>query len=611
MFFSELFSAKKENPQTADLIALTSNELPELLTAESEKLSVLLIEDTLSDALLLQKSLARSTPEAFYIKHVVRLSDGIAELNQRKYDAVVLDLSLPDSQGLNSIETLRMHFPFIPIVVLTGLNDREIGLAAVQAGAQDYLVKNFSFSGEKIGTALQFAIRRQRLLLEIQIENSKNQYSADHDPLTDLPNRNLFRDRLCKSIALAKREKKQIAVAFVDLDGFKEVNDAFGHLIGDQLLSAAADRFQAAIRDSDTVARVGGDEFLFMLYDCKGSRDLSIIAKKLLGSFDEPFKVDGNKFKLSASIGISRFPDDAETMEDLISAADSAMYRAKELGKNRYRFHSPLLNVQQKSASAQAQTLARGLEQSEFEIHYQPCVDLKTGKTMAVQALPRWQNQQFGLMEAQDFISVAEESGLIVSLNEWILKTACAQLKNWHRQGESSLRLTLNLSKAQMSSKSSLKTILRILTEEQIDPGFLIIEVTELDIHDAYQRNVAFLNELSAAGVKIALDSLGTGFSSLANLKAFPLNYAKIDRSLIGYVHTQSEMKGISKALVDILKSLGIVTIAEGVENQQQIETLLQMDCDWGQGYFFCRPLPAEKLEFSVVESQLKKVGDL
>lgn len=575
--------------------ASTSQE--DLSSEKNTLVRLLLIEDNKSDAIFFEKTLSKAKDAGRYsISCVQKLSDALSILTAERFDIIVSDLSLPDSTGLQTVEALHRKFPLLTIVVLTGLDNEEVGLAAIQAGAQDYLVKS-SFKADELSMAIRYAIERQKTLIQAKVDRSRYEYSADHDPLTDLPNRHLFNDRLDQAINRAKRNLKSFAVIFLDLDGFKEVNDAFGHRMGDSLLIAVADKFKKAIRESDTVARWGGDEFVFLIEDLKMPKDAGVISKKLVSLFKDPIVIDSHNLPVTASIGTSIYPLESERGDELLELADAAMYRAKELGKNQFRFSSPSLNVHENSSSEQERALLDAMENHQLEVHYQPQVDLKTKSYSSMQALMRWNHPDWGCLPAQDFIHLAESSGLIFQLNEWLLNAACAQLKIWHAEGQQNLHLFINLSRFQMQRKDLIATFAKIIADNSLMPSYITFEVTEADILISRDRNIEFLKDLRKIGVRLALDSFGTGNSSMGTIRAIPFDTVKIDRSLIGDLKTDESGYRIVEALVDVIHGFGMRSMAEGVESETQAKFLEKIGCQFAQGYFYGRPLVPQKFK--------------
>ncbi|MBV8201640.1 MAG: EAL domain-containing protein [Acidobacteria bacterium] len=429
-------------------------------------------------------------------------------------------------------------------------------------------------------------------------KNAENQlvHQAYHDALTGLPNRMLFHDRLTQALGLARRNHRGLAVLFLDLDQFKLVNDTLGHAAGDRLLQAVAERLRQSVRRSDTVARVGGDEFNLLLPDVGRGNQAARLAEKVLATEKRPIEVDGHRLYLTTSIGISLFPADGGDAEALLTSADIAMYRAKEQGRNGYQLCTRAMNARSLERLTLENDLRQGLERQEFRLFYQPQMDLATGRIAGIEALLRWDHPSRGLVSPDAFIAVAEEARLIVPIGEWALRRACRQAVAWHAAGRPDLRLAVNLSALQFQQRGLPAGIRRILDETGLDPRLLEIEITE----SAAMQNAALTVEVLAAlrgmGVRIAIDDFGTGHAALAYLKQFPVDALKIDRGFVADIETSQEGRAIVTAIVKLAHGLGIRVIAEGVETEEQLRFLAASGCDEYQGFLVSPPLPPEQL---------------
>lgn len=419
---------------------------------------------------------------------------------------------------------------------------------------------------------------------------------ANYDTLTGLPNRNLLHDRLKQAVAYARRYQKAMAVAFIDLDNFKLVNDSLGHSAGDRLLTTVADRLKVCVRNSDTAARLSGDEFVLILFDQTDDTVIHNTMQRILNEVSLPCRLEDRDFYVSCSIGYSLFPKDGETDEALLKNADAAMYYAKEAGRNNFQAYTPDMEVKATERLELGGDLRLALENSEFHLCYQPRVSLSDGRITGVEALIRWQHPKLGLVSPADFIPIAEESGLIAPIGEWALRTACAQGKSWLDRGLPPITMSVNLSARQFVRKDLIQTIEKILAETGWPPNRLELELTEsLIMHNA-ELFIITLNNLKALGIQLAVDDFGTGFSSLAYLKRFPIDRLKIDRSFIHDVATDNDSSAIARAVIHLGHSMGLEVLAEGVETPEELAFLRAHDCDELQGYFFSEPLVAEKL---------------
>jgi diguanylate cyclase (GGDEF)-like protein len=419
---------------------------------------------------------------------------------------------------------------------------------------------------------------------------------AQYDALTGLPNRNLFRDRLALAIAKAKRYDQRVALLFLDLDRFKEVNDTLGHTAGDEVLQLAAGLLRESLRDADTIARLGGDEFTVILEDPVQMEYVITVAEKIKRAFAEPFVIHGREFAITASIGITLYPHDAADVEGLLKTADVAMYQAKKAGRNAYAFYAVEMNAQADHRLNMVALLRRALERRELLLHYQPTVETSTGKVAGVQALMRWDSSELGPVAPTDFIPLAEETGLIVPLGEWALKTACAQAVAWQALGLPPLMLSVSLCSRQLREKNLEKFVAEALKESRLEPGLLEFQITESAIMENIHQNAGALNALQRLGVKFAIDDFGTGHSSLAHLTKLPVHALSIDRSLIGDILNDAASMSLVSTILTMARSLRLKVIAKGVETAEQEKLLRLLHCDEIQGFLISRPLPAVEM---------------
>jgi diguanylate cyclase (GGDEF)-like protein/PAS domain S-box-containing protein len=428
------------------------------------------------------------------------------------------------------------------------------------------------------------------------------QHLAYHDALTDLPNRAMFNRQLNQAIAHAQRYHKGLAVLFIDLDRFKNINDTLGHDAGDRLLQEMARRINACLRvgatpmrqrPSDLVARLGGDEFVVLIEEMTDSTQISQIASKILSAMVKEFPLEGQMIHVTASIGISLFPDDGRNEFSLMKHADIAMYRAKDRGKNTFQFYSAQMDLHSAELLALESGLRRSLERNEFVLFYQAKVETKTGKIIGAEALVRWQHPELGLVAPTHFIPLAEESGLIVPLSQWVLKEALHQIIRWQEQGLPAMRVAVNLSARQFVDDNLLNDTIIALRESGIDPSLLELEITESMMMYNTDKTIQMLAELRSMGIRIAIDDFGIGYSSLSHLKQFPIDIIKIDRSFIKDIPGDKADEAITDAIIAMSKTLKIKVVAEGVETIEQLHFLRARGCDEIQGYFFSRPIPA------------------
>lgn len=429
-------------------------------------------------------------------------------------------------------------------------------------------------------------------ITERKTNEARIEYLANHDALTGLPNRNLLNDRIEQAISLARRSGQYLAVLVLDLDRFKFINDSYGHPVGDALLEAVALRLKAAIRDGDTVARQGGDEFVILLTGLADLETAECVVKKVLAKFVDKFMLGSHELQISTSIGVSLFPVDGSDSDILFKTADAALYSAKDKGRNAYQFYTRSMGVKVEERAELENALHQALLNQEFELHYQPKVDLRSGLVYGMEALLRWRRPEVGLIPPDRFIPMAEETGLILPIGEWVLRTACSQLKQWHAAGHPDLTMAVNISARQFRQQNVPELILNVLSEAGLSAKFLELELTESLLMQNREMVVQALTQLKKIGVTLSLDDFGTGYSSLSYLKDFPIDVVKIDQSFIRDVTNSVDGASLTKSIIAMAESLHMVTIAEGVETEGQLNFLNINRCNAMQGYYFSRPLP-------------------
>jgi diguanylate cyclase (GGDEF)-like protein len=583
--------------------------------------ALLLVEDNPGDARLFREMLDEQGSHDVEMAHVERMCDAEKHLAEHKVDIILLDLGLPDEQGLKAIRRARAAAPGIPLVVLTGLDDEVMAVQALQQGAQDYLIKG-QIETRGLLRALRYAVERKLMDEALLVEKERMAHSAAHDFLTSLPNRMLLNDRVDQAIALAQRHQKRVAVLFLDLDGFKHINDSLGHAIGDKLLQSIATRLVACVRASDTVSRQGGDEFVVLLSELEEPEDTAIVADRtghavveppmlidrqellvradvvagrLLRAVAEPHSIDHHDLHITTSIGVSIYPDDGLDAETLIKNADTAMYQAKENGRQSFQFFMPEMNARAVERQSIEGSLRRALERQEFLLHYQPVIDLRTGEITGAEALIRWMHPTRGMVPPLQFIPVAEDCGLIVPIGRWVLREACRQAQDWIDAGLPAMTMAVNASAMEFRHGTFLENLFATLRETGFDPGSLEVEVTESVLMRHAEAAVSTLKALRDNRIQVAIDDFGTGYSSLGYLRKFPLDTLKIDQSFVRQISTPGEDTTIVTAVIAMARNLKLRVIAEGVETAEELKFLRVHHCDEAQGYYFSRPVPPEQ----------------
>ena len=421
------------------------------------------------------------------------------------------------------------------------------------------------------------------------------EHVANHDALTGLPNRNLFNSRLEQVLASAKRSNMAVALMFLDLDHFKSVNDSLGHAVGDDLLKAVARRLTECVRGQDTVARLGGDEFAIIQVGLNYPADSHVQAQRILEALAEPFQISPHKLYTGASIGITVAPDDAETTEQLQSNADLAMYQAKEANRNTFRFFDADLNEAVQRRLFLEQELRTAVAQGQFYVYYQPKVRLKDLVLAGAEALVRWRHPEKGIVSPAEFIPVAEKTGTISQIGEWMFYESCKQFKEWQLEGEAPMVVAVNLSAVQFRERDVPAMVRDVLRETNLDPSCLELEITETAVMSDMRGAVDVLVELHALGVNLSIDDFGTGYSSLSYLRQLPVNKIKIDRSFTAEIDRFEAASTIAHAVIMLGKSLGLEVVAEGIENEEQLRYLVELECEEGQGALFSMPLPPDE----------------
>ena len=586
------------------------------------------------ERLLLGESTPSGSRPWFEIDSALQGQEGVARVREsleagRPYALAFVDMRMPPGwDGLETIQRLWAVDPCVQVVICSAHSDYDWTEVVAKLDHSDRLLvvkKPFEpIEVQQCASALvgkwhnERLVRRQVQVLEevvvartegLEAANRQLRHLATHDALTGLPNRVLLDDRLAQGIARAEREGHGLAVAVIDLDRFKLVNDSFGHRTGDELLKEVALRLQGAVRSIDTIARLGGDEFVMILDRLEQRSDAEHIASRAVEALREPMQFAGTDLRTSASIGFAVYPADGSSVESLLAHADAAMYCAKQRGRNNVQYFAPGMNAVTREKIRLESELHDALRLRQLELHYQPKVDTRSGKVHGAEALIRWRHPQRGLVPPAEFIPLAEECGLIDSIGEWVVREACRQASAWQRAGLEPVRVAVNLSAFQFRQGGLLQVIQQALLDHDLDPRLLEVEITESALMSDPEESVAILEHLSRMGVLVSVDDFGTGYSSMSYLRRFPIDKLKIDRSFIHELSSRPDDASIVKAIVSLAHSLKLKVVAEGVETPAQLELLRQLGCDQYQGYYYSPAVPPAEFA-SLVGGTPPKAGE-
>ncbi len=567
-----------------------------------ERIKILLVDDDEEDYIITRDLLSEVGITKYDLEWVSSYDSALELIGQDSHDVCLFDYRLGEHTGLELLNRAVAAGCKAPIILMTGKGDHEVDMEAMKAGAADYLNKA-EVTAHLLERSVRYAIEHKRA--EERIIKM-----AYYDSLTSLPNRALFQDRLKQSLAHNERYQGNSAILFLDLDNFKRINDTLEHRIGDLLLKGVAERLSSYLRSADTVARqdiniltntvarLGGDEFTVLLTEINSLQDAAKVAQRILNILSRPFQLEGHEVFVTASIGIAVFPHDGEDMNMLIKNADTAMYHAKDQGKNNFQFYKQSMNASAMERLNLENSLRKAIKREELLLHYQPRINIHTGRIVGTEALIRWNHPEKGLLFPAQFIQLAEETGLILPIGEWVLKTACKQNRSWQVAGflNGRVAVSVNLSGHQFQQESLIKIVEKVLDDSSLDPQYLELEITESIIMKNADITIDMLNKLKSMGVKLSIDDFGTGYSSFSYLKRFPLDIVKIDRSFIKDITHNKEDIAIVNAIIAMAHTLKLIVVAEGVETEGQLSLLREMGCDEMQGYLMNAPLPQEDI---------------
>ncbi|NIP72955.1 MAG: EAL domain-containing protein [Gammaproteobacteria bacterium] len=549
-------------------------------------INVLLIEDNPGDARLVQEMLRDPGAVACSLVHVSQLGDGLDLLERECFDVLLLDLSLPDARGIESLEAVQHAAPSLPVVILSGQKDDEVALKAVQSGAQDYLVKG---QGDT-----RMLLRAMRHAIERKHSEQRLSYLAQYDVLTGLPNRVLLEDRLTKALDQARRKGEVLALLYLDLDNFKDINDSLGHDAGDGLLQSVAERLGQCVRGQDTVARLAGDEFVILLTGLTEPAAAAHVAQKALDALSAGHSIAGRDVTATASVGIASYPESGEDADSLRRNADIALYRAKGRGGGVFQFYNPDTNAAAGERRMMIEKMRRAWEQNEFVLFYQPQLDLRRGRVTGMEALLRWRHPDHGVLPAARFIDLMEETGLILPVGEWVLQMACGHALGWQASGAGPVRVSVNLSDRQFRRKDLVWMVARVLVETGLEPACLHLEVSESVLVGDRTHAMGTLDTLRRMGVRASVDNFGSGVCALGGLRELPVEALNLDRSFAHNLSEEPAEAEIASALVALGHGLQLKVLAEGVESERELGLLRDSGCDLVQGNLISEPVPAD-----------------
>lgn len=564
---------------------------------------ILLVGGADGDAESLRAMLTESVSMSFEVSHGHRLAAALDHPDTKAADLVVLDTS-GSSDGLDVLTQLRLRLPRLPVVVIDDRDDELFATRVLRMGARAYLGRA-ELNTRLLVTTVNSALESHRTIMQLNATRERAHHLASHDQLTGLPNRTLFAERLEQAVNAARRGRSKLAVLYIDLDGFKAINDSLGHAVGDGLLRGIARHLTESLGESDSAARLGGDEFCVLLTQLSSEKDAEIIAERILYAIGKP--PQSSAFAAThASIGIAMFPKDSSEPDDLVNKADRAMYNAKESGRNRFVFYESGMDDSILRSSVLECGLRNAVADGGLVLHYQPQFDLRRQRIVGSEALVRWNRPEFGQLSPGDFLPLAEETGLIVGIGEWVMRNACLQNAYWQDLGYRGLRVSVNVASQQFQESGFVDNVASCLEDSGMRPEGLEIEITESSLLEDVEATLNTLHELRRLGIRLAIDDFGTGYSALCYLKRLPIDVLKIDQSFVQSLATDTSDATIVQAIIQMAHGLNLTTIAEGVENLDQLLLLGSYGCRRMQGYLFGRPVPAKTFERWLIHPPFK-----
>ncbi|WP_020410719.1 GGDEF domain-containing response regulator [Hahella ganghwensis] len=562
-----------------------------------KQIKVLVVEDDRQDFVLINQALKSSIRAKYETEHISNYKDAVSVLIDNEYDVILVDYFLGDETGFELLKRAQEARIEKPIIVMTGSTAVELDDMLIKAGAADFIPKD-EISSTLLDRSIRHAIERKTAEQEIA-------RLVRRDPLTGLGNRYIFEEHMELAIARAARSRSRLAVIFMDLDRFKDVNDTLGHHVGDLLLTLVGDRLRRLVRKSDFVARIGGDEFTVLLDNIQGYHDVEMIVSKIIEGVGRPAPVSNTTLDISVSIGVAMYPENGAIGIELMQKADMALYESKALGPGHYHFFTESLQERLVQGLEIERGLKEAINHSQLELYYQPQVDLQTHDIVGVEALVRWNHPERGVVSPIDFIPIATRSGLIIPLGEWVLESACRQMAAWNDMGFK-VPVSVNVSPKQLKYRGFFDFVLKTVSKYGVDATDLELELTEEVFIESGSASLHMFNTLRNMGIRISIDDFGTGYSSMRYLKDIPLDRIKIDRSFVSEKGAGSiSDPAITRAIILLAEGLKLEVIAEGLETEKHAKEILEQGCSLGQGYYFYKPLPVRSIT-RLLETKLR-----